>query len=149
MKKSKISIVKDFVKQINPDYRVKYSNQFECDPIEEIIYINFKHAEDANNLFSRFCIEEYGKSYNAVLISLLHEIGHIETFDDDLDEERGNRYALLQVLWELSDIDRETLHFEYFRLPSEIDATNWAVDFIENNAEMCQKLLKELGIEEA
>lgn len=146
MKKSKISIVKDFVKQINPDYRVKYSNQFECNPIEEIVYINFRHAEDANDLFSKFCQEQFGKSYNAVLISLLHEIGHIETFDDDLDEERGNRYALLQYLWDNSDIDRETLHFEYFRLPSEIEATTWAVEFIENNAEMCENFLKMLDI---
>ena len=44
---SKIKYVKDFVRNINPEYKVKYGNIFEVDIIEEKIFITFnKHQEE-------------------------------------------------------------------------------------------------------
>lgn len=85
---SKIKYVKDFVRNINPEYKVKYGNIFEVDIIEEKIFITFNKHQEEDTMVQEFIEKEFGKKYNTFLIGLLHEIGHIETYDEDLDEQR-------------------------------------------------------------
>lgn len=146
MKKSKIAIVREFVKSIDSNYRVRYSNQCECDIDNEVIYINFKMDNEVEKIFESFCKKTFGEVFPRVLISILHEVGHIETFDDDRNEERYERYALLQILWDNTEIDKETLHHRYYNLPGEIEATTWAVDYIRNNRKKCENFLKMLDL---
>ena len=48
-------------------------------------------------MVQKFLEKEYGKRYNSFIIGLLHEVGHIETFEEDLDEERDFVYSLLKI----------------------------------------------------
>ena len=44
---SKMKYIRDFIKNINPDYRVRYGNVFEVDIPEEKIFITLnKHKEE-------------------------------------------------------------------------------------------------------
>ena len=60
------------------------------------------------------------------LYSILHEIGHSQTLDDVDDEDYA--YSLDRKAQPISN-------YEYFKLPDEIAATQWAVDFLNNNTE--------------
>lgn len=60
------------------------------------------------------------------LYSILHEIGHSQTLD--LVNEEDYAYSLDRKAEPISN-------YEYFRLPDEIIATQWAVDFLNENTE--------------
>ena len=72
------------------------------------------------------------------LISLLHELGHHETlYEMDDDEELFCRTAKTHLETELfltNDKEtRKSLHEEYYNLPDESLATQWAIDYIRQN----------------
>lgn len=69
------------------------------------------------------------------LISLLHEVGHNETYfylEDEEIEFCNFTKSLLEAELENTEDqkERDALHFEYYNLPDEIEATTWAIDFI-------------------
>lgn len=81
---------------------------------------------------------EFCNKYSPLLWAILHEVGHYYTLDDyDNEEEEDERIAL-------SLLDDDVLHNpmvqdRYFNLPSEWGATEWAIHFVENNAELCKE----------
>lgn len=96
----------------------------------------------------QFCIEAWDKflaelGLNIVIdsfySSFLHELGHYETlhlFDEDEITESIN---IRMSLAEKDNITEEN-HLEYWRLPEEIAATQWAVDFMNENTEAVRHL---------
>lgn len=68
------------------------------------------------------------------LYSLLHEIGHSQTLDDINEEDYA--YALDRKAEPLTNA-------EYFRLPDEIAATQWAVDFLNEHTEEVREFWEE------
>ncbi len=71
------------------------------------------------------------------LLSLFHEIGHYMTFDD-LGEEDFAYSCDVKALLGTTDDDAKI----YFRLPIEIAATNWAIDYINEHPTEISKLEK-------
>ena len=73
------------------------------------------------------------------LISLLHEVGHAETWDDLEDEDIAYSDDMKVFIQEelaagVTEARRKELYFEYFNLPDEIAATTWAIEYIKENA---------------
>lgn len=73
------------------------------------------------------------------LISLLHEVGHAETWDeleeDDIAYSNNMKDFIKKELEaDVSEARRRELHFKYFNLPDEIAATTWAIEYIKDNA---------------
>lgn len=70
------------------------------------------------------------------LASLMHEIGHHMTYDDFDDEDWASdlfyRNTLEAKGTAISDRD---INFEYFNLPTERAATEWAIKYIRSNVE--------------
>lgn len=73
------------------------------------------------------------------LLSLLHEVGHAETWDDLEDEDIAYSDDMKAFIQEelaagVTEARRKELYFEYFNLPDELAATTWAIEYIKNNA---------------
>jgi hypothetical protein len=98
-----------------------------------------------DSIYDAFVRDRFGVSINPFLIGLLHEIGHIMSFDETLDRERSIIYYLL-------DLDFDFERFRdftnmYFAIPSEFEATKWGVEYYLSHKEQCDNFLKEIGYE--
>ena len=144
---SKMKYIRDFIKNINPDYRVRYGNVFEVDIPEEKIFITLNKHKEEDEMVQKFLEKEYGKRYNSFIIGLLHEVGHIETFEEDLDEERDFVYSLLKIDFNNGNSDIEKFNNMYFCIPAEYNATAWAVNYYETHLQECQELARKLNID--
>lgn len=122
----------------------KKSNRFaycvrddNADP-EVIIFYNFeelfcKGSKEFRQDFTRRC--PAAKGFADVTIAILHELGHAATnFDDDLAN--FNRSAALDELetkWMATHKKGERgFNFEYFKMPDETAATDWAIKWLQN-----------------
>ena len=139
-------LVRHFVKNINKDFRVSFADTFEVDIPEEHIYITFNYDKELDQMYDDFLYEQFGKRYNIFLLSLLHEVGHIITYEDELEEDRDIIYGLLKLDYEEGKSDIAEYNHKYFLIPMEFEATCWAVEYYENHKEKCDKLIKRLGM---
>lgn len=76
--------------------------------------------------------------------SLLHEVGHHQTMIDLTDEDLEFEYFMRELI-DINYSDQDD-NFDssdaYFSLPAEILATEWALNYMENNEEWVNKNLK-------
>ena len=120
--------IKDFVHSIEPELRVKFQKQdIEIDMVKGTIYIGKEKDTTADTLYMNF-IEKLNskcKGMNIFLLSILHEIGHWETWTQEKAVAREVEYIFLQK----QNLDMEEHFNKYFALPLELDATLWAIDY--------------------
>lgn len=83
---------------------------------------------------------------NKRIISILHEVGHFQTFNEAEFEERNTKEELLNGMYEMGLIDFEELNFAYWNLTNEINATKWAIEYYNKNKKYCDNLIKLLKI---
>lgn len=113
--------VNNFIASINEEYTAEESNIFEVD-FEDYI-INYATENEVDDFYNNF-VERFPLAGNFApfVLSLLHEVGHLETEDDIIDDTE-ERNAI-------------TTTAEYFNLYNEAIATDWAGFFIEDNFEL-------------
>lgn len=107
--------------------------------------VTFKLTENTieDELFNQFIFDRFGYQVeNTFIISLLHEVGH-HLANDEIEG------ALYNFCWDEKDrIEKamknatteneiKELEYQYFALPDEIMATQWAVNFARNNVMEC------------
>lgn len=109
--------------------------------IDSSIEYTFVISERMDRLFM-----EYAKSIglktkiDIFLLSFLHELGHHETLDeiDDDDEEYS------RLIKENLNSDNDDNCKIYFALPDEKMATEWAINYINNNMDAIKNLWDQL-----
>ena len=104
------------------EYSAKMGTDFEADLDEKILYWSLLCGEkDGDAFYSNFCkLFPFVKDYNLFTLAVFHEIGHIETEDEMIDD---------------TDIrNTELSNEEYFNLFNEKIATEWAGNFISTHA---------------
>ena len=103
--------------------------------------ISFKITEGTveDVWFLEFIKNRFGIEPQSFIISILHEVGHYKANDeiegaifDFCLAEKNRISAEMQTA---DEIRSKELEFEYFNLPDEIMATQWAVNYIKNNTE--------------
>ena len=138
-------ITREFVKSINPEITTTFfEDEFYAICSEKVINLTFVPNE-YDSIYDAFVRDRFGVSINSFLIGLLHEVGHIMTFDETLDRERSIIYYLLDI-----DFDYERFRDftnMYFTIPSEFEATKWGVEYYLSHKEHCDNFLKEIGYE--
>ena len=67
----------------------------------------------------------------------------IQAFDKQLDRERSIIYYLLDLDFKMEEF--EAYSYMYFQIPSEFEATKWAVNYYLSHKEFCDNFLKEIG----
>ena len=135
--------VKQFVKNIDDTIKVKRGKRLECDIENKIIYISFKSNKTDVKTFLELVKELNPKcKYNDVILGILHEIGHIYTYDEYNEEQWEKDNQLLSELYSQNLITATDFNKFYIRLPLEQNATQWAIDFSMLNQGFMNKYAK-------
>lgn len=121
------TLITSLLSEFDEEYTAKMGTDFEVNLDTKIVYWSLLYPEKSgqsfyDNFCSRFPIV---KTLSIFTLSLFHEIGHIETEDEMID-----------------DTDIRNTHLsaeEYFNLFNEKIATDWAGNFIENNFARVEK----------
>lgn len=114
-------MVNNFIANINEEYIAVENDFFEVN--FEDYEINYAVENEVDDFFNNF-VERFPLAGNFApfVLSLLHEVGHLETEDDIIDD-TDERNAITDTA-------------EYFNLYNEVIATDWAGFFIEDNFEL-------------
>ena len=114
-------MVNNFIANINEEYVAIESDTFEVNFNDyEINYAVENEVDDFyNNFVERFPL---ASNFAPFVLSFLHEVGHLETEDDIIDDTE-ERNAITNTA-------------DYFNLYNEAIATDWAGFFIEDNFEL-------------
>ena len=140
--------VKQMVKQIDKSIKVKFGKCLECEPTENTIYVNNK-----TNIIDIVTFRDYVKElnskckFNTLLLGILHEIGHIYTYEEQNEEEYTRDTELLSLLFKEKKLSAKQLNEFYVRLPLEANATKWAIDFAMQNKKFCKYYQNKIGKE--
>lgn len=138
--------IKKLIKSINKNIKVVFhKGQLECDTINKIVYVGSKNSDIVDRLFSDFVKENCSEcKYNAFLMGILHEVGHIMTWNEELDKDRDEQYLLMKVAYKLGLYDADTLNKEYFKIPLELNATKWGIEYAMSHRRKMNKLDKKI-----
>ena len=138
-------MTREFVKSIDPEIVVTFmEDDFYAISQSKIINLTFK-PDEYDSLYDDFLMDRFGISMNPFLAGVLHEIGHVMTFDRQLDYERSILYKLLDIDFQIERfVDFTNM---YFAIPSEFEATRWGVEYYLSHKEYCDNFLKEIGYE--
>lgn len=140
--------VKKFVKQIDKTIKVKFGKRLECEPTENTIYVNNITDKTDIKTFNEYIKELNNKcNFNSFILGILHEIGHIYTYEEQSEEEYNKDIALLSLLFQENKLTAEQVNYFYLRLPLESNATKWAIDFAMQNARFCRYYQNKIGKE--
>jgi hypothetical protein len=139
-------LIKEFVQSIDPEIKVHMSgDEFYCIISEKLINVPFVSDSEGDRLFYDFVVDRFGESINPYIMGICHEIGHIMTFDPNLDKDRDILYFMLQLDFTAERYEEFTNM--YFSIPSEFAATEWAVNYYLSHKEQCDNLMKEIEYE--
>ena len=136
----------NFIKEVNPEYGVKFQKyDLECNVFDEIIYIGETYDKRTDKFFKDFVnkLNSQCKTINPFLLSILHEIGHIETWSDEASKEKDMIYGLLELKYDAEEVLTEDKLEEYcnlyFNIPLEKDATLWGIDYALSHLDLMEK----------
>ena len=140
--------VKQMVKQIDKSIKVKFGKCLECEPTENTIYVNNK-TDIIDIVTFRDYVKELNSKckFNTLLLGILHEIGHIYTYEEQNEEEYTRDTELLSLLFKEKKLSAKQLNEFYVRLPLEANATKWAIDFAMQNVKFCKYYQNKIGKE--
>ena len=140
--------VKQMVKQIDKSIKVKFGKCLQCEPTENTIYVNNK-TDIIDIVTFRDYVKELNSKckFNTLLLGILHEIGHIYTYEEQNEEEYTRDTELLSLLFKEKKLSAKPLNEFYVRLPLEANATKWAIDFAMQNKKFCKYYQNKIGKE--
>lgn len=140
--------VKQMVKQIDKSIKVKFGKCLECEPTENTIYVNNK-TDIIDIVTFRDYVKELNSKckFNTLLLGILHEIGHIYTYEEQNEEDYNRDTKLLSLLFQENKLTAEQVNYFYLRLPLESNATKWAIDFAMQNKKFCKYYQNKIGKE--
>lgn len=139
----RLKVIESFIKDIDSNIEVETDDRFCVDIEEEVVYITDLLSPEEDEIWSEFLKREFKIDYDPYVMSILHEVGHIMTYTEDLHKEREMIYFLLQMKY--TDDNFEDFNNEYFKIPMEYEATAWAVDFYRENKELCDKFATKIN----
>lgn len=132
----KILKLRKYIKSIDKDIKVRFGKAFECDIDKKIVWLALKDNKQDSETFKNW----YEKYFNEKLtekdllyISTLHEVGHIMTWTQELEDERAEMYGLMQVAHIYQLMSTQELNNQYFEIPMELLATKWGREYYVNN----------------
>lgn len=132
--------VTQFINSIVPEVDVIFEDNEFCVNVEErIINIGVDPDPEGDRLIQEFVFNEFGVAMDSFLIGVLHEIGHIMTYDEQTFNEGTAMYYLLEMNYDAMRHDEYSIM--YFNIPSEYKATEWAVKYYTMFQEECDKFM--------
>ena len=137
--------IRDFINIINPDLKIKFQKwDLECDVHTDTIYIGKTFDKRTDEYFKNFCkiLNPETVKINSFLLSILHEIGHIETWTEEDDEQKNVLYDILKTQFDEEELDNEKMAEYcdmYFKIPLEQNATEWGINYALTHLDLMQQ----------
>lgn len=135
MKIFKILKLRKYIKNIDSEIKVKFGKYFECDTDKKIVWLALKDNKQDSTMFKNW----YEKYFNEILtdkdllyISALHEVGHIMTWTQELEDERTKMYNTMKIAHIYQLMSTQELNEQYFEIPMELIATKWGRNYYKN-----------------
>ena len=137
--------IREFVKAIDPEIKVFMSGEdFYCYTDTKEINVPFVSNPEGDRLICDFIYDRFGVVMDPYLVGCLHEVGHLMTYDEQIDKERSIIYYMLQLNFE--EEKWEEYSKMYFSIPCEFEATKWAVEYYLSHKEFCDNFVKEISL---
>ena len=144
--KKELKLIRDFIHEVNNEIVVRISTDksWKCVlPLYKLFLGAKKQEQWVEEIRLNWCKEqEFYCKANMNIISLLHEIGHFQTFNIQEWQDRNQQVNELQNLYCEDKIDMIELNYKYFELPNEYKATKWAFEYYKVNKSKCENLAK-------
>ena len=124
--------------------KAKFGNEYAYYFDKNIITYSIVEDE-TDTLFNDFVRERFGYDVeNIFIISLLHEIGHAKA-NNQIKKDIyqfciSEKERIQSELALASDEEERALYYQYFSLPDEIMATQWAVNYAKNHPKKIKKM---------
>ena len=135
MKIFKILKLRKYIKNIDSEIKVKFGKCFECDTDKKIVWLALRDNKQDSTMFKNW----YEKYFNETLtdkdllyISALHEVGHIMTWTQELEDERTKMYNSMKIAHIYQLMSTQKLNEQYFEIPMELIATEWGRNYYKN-----------------
>lgn len=149
--KKDLELIRNFTKEINEEIVIKISpqgNGFYCKLPNYKIYLGNKRPSQEELLWEQWYKEQdffIGNDINRKIISLLHEIGHFQTFNIDEWLDRNKKVPCLTNRYYNGEMTFKELNYFYWNLINEYKATKWAIEYYKSNREKCERLAEMLN----
>lgn len=144
--KKELKLIRDFIHEVNNEIIVRISTDksWKCVlPLYKLFLGAKKQEQWVEEIRLNWCKEqEFYCEANMNIISLLHEIGHFQTFNLEEWQDRNKQVNELQNLYCEDKINMLELNYKYFDLPNEYKATKWAFEYYKANKSKCENLAK-------
>lgn len=148
--KKELKLIRDFIHEVNNEIIVRISTDknWKCVlPLYKLFLGAKKQEQWVEEIRLNWCKEQdFYCEANMNIISLLHEIGHFQTFNLEEWQDRNKQVNELQNLYCENKIDMLELNCKYFDLPNEYKATKWAFEYYKANKSKCENLAKLIKI---
>ena len=139
--------VKKIIKKIDKNIKVRFGRVLECEPRKNKIFIAYETNEVDKKTFLDYVKElDPQCHFDDITLGILHEIGHIYTYDEDLEDDYASSVKLLSKLYQEHKLTDVQLNELYVRLDLEQLATQWAVNFAKDNEPIVRELAKVIGV---
>ena len=120
--------LRKMIKSIDKGIKVKFGKAFECDTDRKIVWLALKDNTQDSVMFKTWYEKHFNETLtkkDLVYISALHEVGHIMTWTQELEDERTEMYGLMEVAHNYQLMSIQELNEQYFEIPMELIATEW------------------------
>ena len=149
--KQDLKTIREFVKSINNEITLRISpvGEWHCRLMEYKLFLgNKKKPIQEDIIWNKWYREQefYIGEVNTRVISLLHEIGHYQTFNVEEWELRNKQVNEYIDQYYDYKIELEELNFKYWNTTNEYKATQWAIEYYKTHKAQCEKLAKQLKL---
>ena len=132
--------ITNFIHSIIPDVEVIYEDDEFCVNVEKrILNVGINPDPAGDELIQDFVYEKFGVAMEPFLIGILHEIGHIMTYEESMAAEGNLLYMMIQMNYNPHKFKEYS--YMYFSIPSELAATAWAVNYYVTHQEECDEFV--------
>lgn len=143
--KKDLQLIRSFIKEIDKNIKVRISpaGNFECQLTIGKLNIGNKKMDKKQRVLWQEWYEQqefYVGKVNKRMISLLHEIGHFQTFNFEEYALRNSQEYILIEEYCKGTLSEKELNFAYWNMTNEYKATKWAIEYYRNNRNRCEEL---------
>lgn len=133
-----INVVNQFLSPF--ELTCEFNEDFAYFPMYNLVGISLITIDRASRNFLHFVEDEFNDVHADIFLwSLLHEVGHHETWDDLTNEEMNLSQEMKYAISDCENLrpnDRDKI---YFYIPDEYLATEWAAQYMRDNVQEVTK----------
>ena len=145
--KQDIDFLQSFVELIDKEIEIHKGHCFEVDIDLKEVYIGSKRYDRVSQYFMQHWAEEIADApINWCVLSLLHEIGHIMTDTEELQDNRQMLDSMYSFMYQMGAITENEYFTSYFDIPAERAATEWGINFYKKNQNLCNAVALHLKV---